>query len=821
MTANSAATQEPSQQSLLFRPTLLEDRLELATCKNYNSTATELWSLSFGELIEQFKIENVAIAPHKEGKGFVVGPCTPVRNNANLPYATVAAIDADMSIVDGDTTESGAPHPNEVHDLLTRLNLSHTLYTTFSHGTGKGNRYRILIPCQCKNKYELAGIVTYYVSMIQEHGVPLAFPPESLVWSQLWQLPKRSGPQAPYWSATHLGVVPDPRQLAILSGLVGEDGAPISVLPPQVRTTEEKNKGGVIGFFNRYHRVEDLLEANGYTFESNGTSVNDAGEAQITRRYRRPGSTSGAGVVVFVGSDGHSRAYSHHATDLLANGRANDAFEVFKLLSGFEHGVAMKEAIPLIQAAVSAEMNRQYPAVMEGSQKFKIGNRFTDEFGAENYTYMEWGSFVMKMSNLHPVPVLGTTADGQEVVKFTAVPDFWKFAKERIMHNGLVYLPCGILQERQESVHLNDNDDYDYFNTFPGWGVEPCKGEWPLLEWHLRYAITGGVEREYDYFLNWMAHLVQYPGEKPGVALAIRGRKGWGKSLLFKLLAKALGVNAIVVGDNVQLTGRFNSHLRQKLLIVAEESFFSGSRRDESVLKHLVTDDSTTYEKKGLEAVQGKSYCRVVMITNEDWAVPASADERRYFLPSLTDASYQQDLDADGHKGQFFPQLIREMENGGLEAFMWDMAHRHVTHDMIANVPETKGLSEQRALSLRGIESWLFTSLCNGEIRQGEEFSPWNSAGCYIQESKMKESLIGHLSKYEHERNVEFRLNTILFEAFGHLVSREVGYRRFGSLHDCRLAFIRYTRLNRDVFELHGVPVQEQPAGSNVVAMKR
>lgn len=80
----------------------------------------------------------------------------------------------------------------------------------------------------------------------------------------------------------------------------------------------------VICAFNQVHSVEELLKAHGYTPKG--------------KRWLSPTSSSGlAGVIILDG-----KAYSHHASDPLADGYSHDAFDIYRLL---EHGGDWRAAI--------------------------------------------------------------------------------------------------------------------------------------------------------------------------------------------------------------------------------------------------------------------------------------------------------------------------------------------------------------------------------------------------------------------------------------------------------------------------------------------
>ena len=127
----------------------------------------------------------------------------------------------------------------------------------------------------------------------------------------------------------------------------------------------------------------------------------------------------------------------------------------------------------------------------------------------------------------------------------------------------------------------------------------------------------------FGYILDWLAHVVQKPHEKPGVALVLRGTEGIGKSLFTGLISRIVGTgNTIISASGQQVVGRFNGHLMNKLLIIGEEAFFAGDPRQTGPLKSLITDSPMSYEFKGVNVTMEPSYHRVILNTNEKWAVP-------------------------------------------------------------------------------------------------------------------------------------------------------------------------------------------------------
>jgi hypothetical protein len=445
---------------------------------------------------------------------------------------------------------------------------------------------------------------------------------------------------------------------------------------------------------------------------------------------------------------------------------------------------------------------------MEGGCKFKFGNEYVDDFGSSSYRLLDLQAFVSAMQNQPGVPMLMSAEDDEDMdegavqVVMKSRAEYWRTCRRRVLYNGIIYHPCAFNEEPTMAVEKGNKL---YFNSFRDWHIHlPAKpGKWPLLQWHLFNAICGGVEEEYEYILNWFAHLFQFPQEKPQVALVLQGGRGWGKTLLLSELARKMGTHAFIAGNNRLLTGNFNSHLRNKLLLVVEESFWSGSHKDRGVLQHIITDPITGYEQKGVDAEAGVSFLRVAMITNNDWAVPAGTDERRYFIPSICDASKQHkmtDIAAGNTQNHFFIRLLTELRNGGLEAFVKDMADRVFDRDDVRRVPQTSKLMEQKEMSLDWIDQWLLEALQQGNIHSRQfGTSLWSSWGCSISHQSLKEALKDATPQsvtYSDKNTVNLvlgRLSTILGKPMVRKEQSAEGLRHiFGDSAVCRAKFEAY-----------------------------
>lgn len=125
-------------------------------------------------------------------------------------------------------------------------------------------------------------------------------------------------------------------------------------------------------------------------------------------------------------------------------------------------------------------------------------------------------------------------------------------------------------------------------------------------------------------------------------------------------------------------------HLAKSLLVFADEAVWGGDKQAEGRLKALITEPTLDFEPKGIDKMTPKSHINLIMASNEDRAVPASEDERRFFVLDIEKKPYMMH--------DFFAKLYAQMENGGYEAMM---------HDLLQWDCSARGESARRAADRR------------------------------------------------------------------------------------------------------------------------
>ena len=237
------------------------------------------------------------------------------------------------------------------------------------------------------------------------------------------------------------------------------------------------------------------------------------------------------------------------------------------------------------------------------------------------------------------------------------------------------------------------------YNLWRGWGVTPKQGVWSIIYDHILDVIADGDQEKANFILDWCAHMVQRPWEKPGVALVLKGKKGTGKTLLTQILARVVGrQNTLITADGKSLFARFNWHLADKVLIGAEEAFFAENRELSDQLKHLLTGDEIEVEQKFGQRMSIKSLHRMIMTSNHADVVQITDDERRFFV---CDVSERRRGDY-----KYFAPLWRAAngeDNTTLAAFMHELKTRDITNwrpELAARDVSALHSSRQKLVSL-------------------------------------------------------------------------------------------------------------------------
>lgn len=465
-----------------------------------------------------------------------------------------------------------------------------------------------------------------------------------------------------------------------------------------------------IGFVNAYVPIEEALELAGYVNTGRG-------------RFLYPASTSGApGVIV---RDGH--ACSFHSDDPLnpdACGRVwSDSYDVLNTALLEEYGDvgdatyrsvhAMRDVLELAVARGKAALNTELGLMVDKS-KVSVGLVTQDPAWPTarslrkltpsdvKLLYRNRPAFVVE-----PVQDTDTGEWVERIHNVNLLDEWFNWDDEtgkRREWIGEVFEPLGAPPE--------------VFNHWNGWPVEGKPGgSWETFKVLIFEGLCNSNIEHYEWLLDWMAIGLQQPGARYGVAIVFRGKPGTGKGKFAEWYGEKLFQQYYATTPKgEQVMGKFNGLTNNKLLLFLDEAVYGGDKRESGAWKALVTERFNTVELKFQDAREVRNYCRFILATNEVWAAPAGANERRLLVLDVNEKFFEDFA--------FFDKIDQEMANGGLEAMVYDLMHRKITTNQ-RKAPRTDALTDLIERGLRTEEAWLLKVVHEGEFLR-DEFDRWD-----------------------------------------------------------------------------------------------
>lgn len=344
-------------------------------------------------------------------------------------------------------------------------------------------------------------------------------------------------------------------------------------------------------------------------------------------------------------------------------------------------------------------MNRRHALVLVGSKSVVMDENPTAPI-EERHAFRTIEAFNAWYSN-RPTEIVA--ADGK--VKVMPWSARWMRDRARRQYSGVCFFPNPDGARSPEG----------YYNLWRGFSVEPRRGgSYAILKDHILTNICEGNLRIYAWIFGFFAQMVQRPRERIGVALVFRGKMGVGKTIVGEVMGSLIAAHFFQVDDPRYVTGNFNAHMAQCLLLQAEEAVWAGDKVAEGRLKGLITAKIQMIENKGVDPIRVENFIRLLMTSNEGWVVPAGKDERRYAVFDVSDRC------KENH--EYFAEMMQELDDGGREALLADLLSFDLSSINLRVIPKTKALLEQKIRSLNSVESWWFERLKEGTTRRKADF---------------------------------------------------------------------------------------------------
>ena len=257
-------------------------------------------------------------------------------------------------------------------------------------------------------------------------------------------------------------------------------------------------------------------------------------------------------------------------------------------------------------------------------------------------------------------------------------------------------------------------------NYWVGSLVTPVAGNWVAIKNHLYSVICSEDTQVYEYLIKYLAHMLQYPHEKPGVMIVLLGKQGTGKGLFFQVLQRIWSRTALLVSDVNQVVGQFNATLERHYVIIMDEALFSGDRKSQDRMKSLITETSCHIEQKYQPPRTINSVHRFFASSNHKHFSHVEADDRRSLIIRVSD-EYQGNL-------PYFTELSNEInDDQAIAAMVYDLSNIDLNNFNVRVRPLTQEHGNQKLLSLQGFDRYWYEVLSQGCIDTRYNLNAWLS----------------------------------------------------------------------------------------------
>jgi Family of unknown function (DUF5906) len=276
-------------------------------------------------------------------------------------------------------------------------------------------------------------------------------------------------------------------------------------------------------------------------------------------------------------------------------------------------------------------------------------------------------SFLLRYSN-QSVQVTLFGSNGIRQTTRVSMGPWWLAHEGRRTYRGIVFVPGGppVIG--------------DMLNLWQGWGVNPKEGDWSLIRRHIVEVVTGRNEECAEYIIRWIAWAIQNPGKQAEVALVLIGPKGTGKGTLVRCLERIFGAHAFQVTCREHVIDKFNGHLQETVLFVADEAYWGGDKRCVGRLQGMITEPTLAIERKGFDVVQMPNRLHIVMLAEPGWVIPAGRYERRYAALEVSAVHMQEKA--------YFGPLHRQIDGDGAAAMFHELQRMELGDWHPREIPE-------------------------------------------------------------------------------------------------------------------------------------
>lgn len=253
-----------------------------------------------------------------------------------------------------------------------------------------------------------------------------------------------------------------------------------------------------------------------------------------------------------------------------------------------------------------------------------------------------------------------------------------KFINEWIDDNSIkLYNRMDFMPYNGTRDLINSNKKEDFFNLFNGYNKyitteynKTIKEEILKPFKELVYELCGADQECYNYFINFLAHLIQKPNERIPICFILKSKQGVGKNVLLDVIGSIIGKAHYITSSNPKdFFGDYAEGFYRKLLVNINECEGKDTFDFEGKIKSFITEKTITLNPKFVRQTTISNFARLIIFTNKPNPIPIDvrSKDRRFCVFQSTDKYLDKKYGTT-----FWEKLIKHFENPKFIACLYD-----------------------------------------------------------------------------------------------------------------------------------------------------
>jgi hypothetical protein len=207
-------------------------------------------------------------------------------------------------------------------------------------------------------------------------------------------------------------------------------------------------------------------------------------------------------------------------------------------------------------------------------------------------------------------------------------------------YNFLDFMPTN-------DINVAEQENRKIFNLFAGYNPK-IKTEYnkekatvilkPFMD--LGRELCGGNQKDFHYFIKFIAHIIQKPAEKIPIAFIIKGKQGTGKTMWLNAVGSLIGQKHYISSSNAKdFFGDYAEGFYHKLIVNMNECEGKNTFDFEGKIKSFISEDRITINPKNVRPSEINNFARTIITTNKANPIPidVKTGDRRFVVYQTTD----------------------------------------------------------------------------------------------------------------------------------------------------------------------------------------